>query len=276
MEIARIKGQELGLLSLVMQDEEGRSALLQGMIHLATEEFYKRVQEAIDEDPEALVLAEGRNVRGNKDLNAFLGEFGLALQAVCIKNPTERTIQESKTGEEIKEKLLAASMLIRVLKRIDDYQNRSLELDPKQVKKDLPKILEYFRVTLEPFLKPVGVNFRMLMSMFPFQKIIEKFPRVVYRILITERNHELVQRMNSTEPGTRIMVPWGAAHLPDLVEQLEGTGWHMVPDSEEYVTCMIVPTNEELNESAWDFFAAAVKFVFPQIHKSIVRAFSLS
>ncbi len=171
--------------------DDGRSVLLVPMSHVGEADFYRKLSGSFPDD--AVVLMEGVSDRNG----VIPPQRGYSKMAEAIG------VAEQQEMFRPKGRLVAA------------------DLDMSEFS---PATIELLKNAM--LIHSKGINAETLpILMKPAPKGLEK---QLFDDILTKRNHHLLRVLHDHLPhAERIIVPWGAAHMPELAREIEKSGFRL-------------------------------------------------
>ena len=178
---------------------DGKTIELYPMAHVADANFYQRVSQSFPTN--SIVLLEG--VTDNKNL--------LTNQITYKRMAT--TLHLSEQHESFKP---SQGTLVRADVDVSQFATNTI---------DLLNLVMYFHSK--------GLNIESLLKLAQYSPP-PHVQELVMDDLLARRNKHLMEEIQSRLPHTEnIIVPWGAAHMPELAKEIQKSGFHL-EQSQEY------------------------------------------
>lgn len=172
--------------------DDGKKITLVPMSHVGEAEFYEELSHSFPDD--AVILLEG--VSDNQKLFTVQGGYSKMAEAAGV-------VEQQKHFKP-KGRLVPADM------DMSEFSKETLEMLKGAMLVHSKGITEE---TLPILMKPAPPDLR--------DKLMDD--------ILTKRNHHLLKVIERELPDTReIIIPWGAAHMPEIAEEIQKTGFKPV------------------------------------------------
>ncbi|MDB6037180.1 MAG: hypothetical protein JWM99_1021, partial [Verrucomicrobiales bacterium] len=181
--------------------DDGKTILLFPMSHIAEAEFYEAASQSVTTNSIVLLegVADSRNLLTNRiSYQRAAKSLGLAEQHDDFNIPRGKLVRADVDVQDF------SSTTIDILNLVTLVHSKGLNSS------DLLRFLQYS--------PPPGAE------------------QLLFADLLVKRNEHLLKELHKRLPESdNFVIPWGAAHMPGIAEEIQKSGFHVV-ESREYVS----------------------------------------